>query len=94
MTVTLHNPAFDGFHLEFWQAAYLALESYLAGPPEPEGYQHGIDYDLEVNDGDEVKLKIWREQSGQVHIQCLSIISNETGYTLDNIRFDTVVAVG
>ena len=74
-TVTLHNPSFGSFNLAFWQAAYLALENYLADPTEPEGYQNGVDFDLEVNNGDEVKLKIWREQSGQVHVQCLSTLN-------------------
>jgi hypothetical protein len=92
MTVTLHNPAFDSFNLEFWQAAYLALESYLAGPAEPEGYQHGVDYELEVNGLDEVKLKIWREQSEQVHIQCLSPL-DPGGYAPATIDFHLAVDI-
>ncbi|MEE4378449.1 MAG: hypothetical protein V2J55_13210 [Candidatus Competibacteraceae bacterium] len=91
MNVTLHNPDFDGFNIEFWQAAFLALENYLADPTEPEGYQHSVDFDLEVGSDVEVKLKIWREQAGQVHIQCLSTVNTAKHCAPANADFDKAV---
>ncbi|NJN45800.1 MAG: hypothetical protein HC808_04195 [Candidatus Competibacteraceae bacterium] len=91
MTVTLHNPAFDNFNIEFWQAAFLALENYMEGPTEPDGYEHGVDFDLEVGSDVEVKLRIWREQSGQVHIECLSTVNNAMNFAVDNATFDRAV---
>jgi hypothetical protein len=71
MTVTLHNQHPDSLSIEFWQVAYLALEHYLNGPAEPDGPQHGVEFDLEASSGEEVRLKIWRDASGQVHIERL-----------------------
>ncbi|MCP5424557.1 MAG: hypothetical protein H6970_05765 [Gammaproteobacteria bacterium] len=71
MTVTLHNQHPDSLSIEFWQVAYLALEHYLNGPLEPDGPQFGVEFELEASSGEEVCLRIWRSESGQVHIERL-----------------------